>query len=300
MSTASSPSAREEHARHVVQLVHAGAATTRQAIADALGASASLVSRVTADLVRTGVLDTRVDHEPQGPGRPAERLGIHPDAGHTLGVELSGGRLRIVTCDATGRLRDAHVQDGPEGISTDAVDEMVDAIQAWGEPQRRSRPPVLGVGVALHDVVTSDGHWLRAGTPSDPVAVGEVVQRALNVPVVVEDVSRAFAEAEHRFGAGRDAPDMLYLFLGRDGVGSGIFADDVPLRSRSGICGEVGHIQVVPDGARCSCGNRGCLETVATHAALLARARALSRPGRRERSRRRPLDVGPVRRRATR
>lgn len=267
-------SAREDHARRVVQLVHAGTAHTRQALADALGTSVSLVSRVTSDLVRAGVLVARADEEAHGPGRPVERLTVHPEAGRTLGVEVADGRLRIVACDATGRIRGAHAEEGAGGVSASALACVVEAIEAWAHPNDPSLPPVLGVGVALHDVVTADGHWLRAGTPGDPVPARRILEEALHLQVWVEDVSRAFAEAEHRFGAGRDAPDMLYLFLGRDGVGSGIFADDVPLRSRSGICGEVGHIPVVPDGARCSCGNRGCLETVATHAALLGRARA--------------------------
>src|SRR5690606_7823533 len=61
---------------------------------------------------------------------------------------------------------------------------------------------------------------------------------------------------------------------------SGIFVNGELLRSTSGVCGEVGHLVVVPtDGARCACGNRGCLETVASHEAVVGRFLGLMAEG---------------------
>lgn len=258
-----------------MRLVHRGEATTRQDIADATGMSPSLVSRVTADLVRRGVLRTRSGRGSEGPGRPTERLDLHPDAGRTVGVQVARDRLAVLTCDVAGRPLDTWEEpnDAP-GVTIDAVHRLAERIAAAARYDA-SAPPLVGVGAALHDVVSADGGWHVAGHEADAVPVRTVLAEHFDVPIVVDDVSRAFASAEHRFGAGRDAPDLLYLFLGRDGVGSGIFAGDAALRTATGICGEIGHVPVVNDGAPCSCGRRGCLETVATHRALLARARSL-------------------------
>ena len=267
--------ARDEHARRIVRLIYEDVADTRHALADATGMSPSLVSRVTSEMIRVGLLVAHPDEGADGPGRPAERLALRPDAGRTVGVESARDRLRLVVADAAGRLLDAHTIDLAVGdVSHDALARIAAEVRSRARLDDRTLPPLLGVGVALHDVVTADGSWMHADARAEPIAAQSVLGAALSTPVLVEDVSRAFAEAERRFGAGRDAPDMLYLFLGHGGVGSGIFADDVPLRASTGISGEIGHIPVVPDGVRCTCGNRGCLETVATHAALLRRARA--------------------------
>ena len=267
--------AREEHARRVVTLIHDGLAETRQALAEATGLSASLVSRVTSELLRARILVAQPDESADGPGRPAERLAVNPGAGRTIGVELARDRLRLVSSDATGALVDVQTKElAAGGVSPRALERVAAEVRSWARRGDDALPPLLGVGVALHDVVTSDGSWMRADARFEPIPARSLLEDALDAPVLVEDVSRAFADAEHRLGAGRNAPDMLYLFLGRDGVGSGIFADDVALRTSSGISGEIGHISVVPEGERCTCGNRGCLETVGTHAALLGRARS--------------------------
>ncbi len=88
-----------------------------------------------------------------------------------------------------------------------------------------------------------------------------------------EDVSRAFAEAEHHLGAGVGVDDLIYLFIGGLGIGSGIFVNNVLLRRSLGVCGEIGHVIVEEDGRPCQCGNWGCLETVAAHQAGVSRLR---------------------------
>src|SRR5690606_9223545 len=124
---------------------------------------------------------------------------------------------------------------------------------------------VRAVGLALHHIVNAQGEWLtQADLEGEAFPIAAELQAALGQRVLAEDVSRAFALAERNHGAAREEPDSIYLFVGRDGVGSGIFVDGELLRSSTGVCGEIGHLAVVPGGKRCACGNRGCLETVAT------------------------------------
>jgi len=262
---------RSAHARRVVRLVHLQGVDSRAAIAEATGMSTSLVSRVTAELLRRGVLAARSDGGAR-PGRPTERLSLQPSAGHVIGVEVARDDVRFVRTDARGDVVTRWHRDGGMGQPSEAaIRDLSQDVAAAAAG--RDDPPLLAVGAALPEVVTASGAWRRTDGRGADVPAAELLADALDVPVVVDDVSRAFADAEHRFGAGRDAPDMIYVFLGREGVGSGVFAGDAPLRSRSGICGEIGHVVVEPGGALCTCGNRGCLETVATHEALLRRAR---------------------------
>lgn len=264
---------RLAHAIRVTQLVHAGLADTRNAVSERTGMSPSLVSRVVSELVQEGILAARSEGSTDGPGRPTERLRLRPDGGLAIGAEYGRELLTLVLSDVSGAVR--HHEEIPTeryDASPAGIAWLCDRIVAFAERHQRTGSPLQGVGVAFHDVVTADGEWKRKGATGAGVEARRILERRLGVPLRIDDVSRAFADAEHRFGAGRGAADMIYLFLGREGVGSGIFVNDHLLASSTGVCGEIGHVTVLRDGPSCTCGNRGCLETVATHTALLAAA----------------------------
>ena len=100
----------------------------------------------------------------------------------------------------------------------------------------------------------------------------------MTLPVFVDNDANAAVWAEHRFGAGRGESHLVMVNLGT-GIGGGIVLDGRVIRGRFGIAGEFGHMQVVPDGIRCECGNRGCWEQYASGNALVREARALMSAG---------------------
>jgi glucokinase len=105
----------------------------------------------------------------------------------------------------------------------------------------------------------------------------EVAAR-VDLPVVVENDANAAAWAEWRFGAGRGEDRLVCVTLGT-GIGGGIVLDGAVQRGRHGMAGEFGHMVVYPDGHRCECGNRGCLEQYASGNVLGREARELARAG---------------------
>jgi predicted NBD/HSP70 family sugar kinase len=137
---------------------------------------------------------------------------------------------------------------------------------------------VIGVGVGLaapvdarHGSVHSEG-ILPGWDAIDPA---DELQRRLGLPVQIENDANAGALGEHLFGAGRGVADMLYLRLSA-GVGLGLILGGALYGGVSGIAGEIGHNAAVENGLICRCGNRGCLETVASPIAiadLLSRSR---------------------------
>jgi predicted NBD/HSP70 family sugar kinase len=91
--------------------------------------------------------------------------------------------------------------------------------------------------------------------------------------VLVENNVNALAMAEQLFGVGRQHRNYLVLTIGT-GVGAAIVVDGIVVRGGAGGAGEIGHVPLYEDGEACTCGNRGCLETVVGEAALERRARA--------------------------
>lgn len=266
----------------VMALVDERGATTRRALAEATGLQAASLNRLVAGLVDRGLLEA-VDHAGTGRrGRPEGRVAIRPDAAAIVGLEFGRDHVAGVVIDAAGRVR--HVDEALSAPPFEVSDATMDALADAAERLRADAgfPPsaLRAVGIALHDVVTANGAWRTVETPGgDHYDVRAALTARLRRLVLVDDVSRAFAEAEHRFGAGAGEPDMIYLFIGSHGVGGGIFVNDRLLVSSGGICGEIGHVVVDEDGELCQCGSTGCFETVASHRAIVARFEALAARG---------------------
>jgi glucokinase len=109
--------------------------------------------------------------------------------------------------------------------------------------------------------------------------LAERVERAVGVPVLVDNDANVAAWGEYRFGAGRGSSSILLVTVGT-GIGGGIVDRGKLFRGAHGFAGEIGHIIVEPNGPRCGCGNLGCWEQVASGRAIdrLGREAALEQP----------------------
>ncbi len=92
------------------------------------------------------------------------------------------------------------------------------------------------------------------------------VEQATGLPVVADNVANACALSEIWFGLSDGMHDLVVVNVS-EGLGTGIFANGRILRGEGGFAGEFGHVQVDPNGLPCSCGSRGCWETVASNRA---------------------------------
>jgi glucokinase len=110
------------------------------------------------------------------------------------------------------------------------------------------------------------------------VPVREILSPALGYPVYLLNDVRTTALGELTFGHGRTAQTMVFFALGT-GIGGGIAIDRKLRLGPLGAAGELGHQIILPDGPRCGCGNRGCLETLASGPALAAEGVRLMQTG---------------------
>jgi glucokinase len=107
------------------------------------------------------------------------------------------------------------------------------------------------------------------------IPLKDEMEPRIGVPLTVENDANAAAWGEFRFGAGRDVDHLVFVTLGT-GVGGGVISHDVLLRGAQGSGGELGHVTIHATGPRCACGNRGCLEALASGTAISRRARELA------------------------
>ncbi len=93
--------------------------------------------------------------------------------------------------------------------------------------------------------------------------LGDALETALSVPVVLQNDATAAAYGELLFGAGRRLTDFIFVTLGT-GIGGAVVSGGRPVYGGLGGAGEIGHVQVDPVGPLCGCGRKGCVETYAS------------------------------------
>ncbi|MDF2092372.1 MULTISPECIES: ROK family glucokinase [unclassified Knoellia] len=195
----------------------------------------------------------------------------------TIGLDIGGTKIAAGLVSLEGRILaearcDTPAHD-PDRIAHDAA-ALVAALSADTDQE------VVGVGVACAGFVNRTGsHVLFAPNLAwrdEPLK--QRLEALVRYPVTIENDANAAAWGEFRFGAAREADDMVLITIGT-GVGGGIVSDSKLLRGAYGIGGELGHMRVVPGGIRCGCGNRGCWEQYGSGNALLREARELVASG---------------------
>jgi glucokinase len=196
-------------------------------------------------------------------------------SGLSVGVDIGGTKVAAGVVDEHGHVLARARRDTP---SRDAA--LVEATIVAVVEELRVVHDVVAVGIGAAGFVDAARARVRFAPHlawrDEPLR--DAVNAALGLPVVVENDANAAAWAEWRFGAGRGESQLVMVTLGT-GIGGGLVIDGRVQRGRHGMAGEFGHMVVVPDGHRCECGNRGCLEQYASGNVLGREAQELARAG---------------------
>jgi glucokinase len=179
----------------------------------------------------------------------------------TLALDIGGTKIAAGLVDVEGALVHHARLPTPDG-DAEAVWTVVDTLVTEALAEAGGR--VRGVGISSAGPID-----LPAGTVS-PINIVEwqgfpVVERVSTLtggPVRLGGDGLCMALGERWRGAGRGAQFLLGMVVST-GVGGGLVLDGAPYDGRTGNAGHVGHVVVDPDGGRCSCGGRGCVETIA-------------------------------------
>jgi predicted NBD/HSP70 family sugar kinase len=272
------PTARERNALRVLDYLFREGPARRLDLIRATSLSRATVSKLIGELQAQGlVCEQRAALTAAGrSGRPPTLLALNPEIGAFGGVDFGHSSVRVAIADVAGTLLaedrlDLDVDNAAELAIAAAVQRLPALVAQAGLPRER----LLGVGAAISAPVWRDGGNVAAAgiLPGwSAVSPQRELARRLGVPVHVGNDANLGALAEVRTGAAEGASDVVYVMLS-SGVGGGLVLNGSLFTGNSGMTGELGHIQVDPEGALCRCGNRGCLETVAGAQALLARLR---------------------------
>jgi predicted NBD/HSP70 family sugar kinase len=267
-------SLRESNRSRVIKALREHGAISRAEISRKTRLSRSTVSSVVRDLAATIVVvevgaRDRVGNNARG-GRPGVPVALSDRAGFALGIDVGHRMLRVAVCDL-GHQIVAELAEPLSGLGPhDTLEFAARLAQSCLDQAKVSDDRVVGVAMSLSAPIDADtgtigAPYLMPGWAD--VLVGSEISDRLGLPVRVDNDANMCTLAEAFWGAGRGCDDLIYVKAGA-GIGCGLMIAGRLHRGASGTAGEIGHTTVVQDGRLCKCGNRGCLETVASAEAI--------------------------------
>lgn len=249
---------------------------TRSNLAEITGLNRATITRLVSDLSANGFVREK-GIENTGPGRPSIPLEINPEAGYIIGAEIGPDFLTVILTNFAREILWRTRRTFARGSSADEIVPKLVTILKEAEAQIPNPDrPLYGISVGVQGLVDTAENVLLFAPNLDwrDVPLGDILGEHLNVPIFVDNVASLSALGESYFGAAAGSPYVLYIST-QYGIGGRLIINDTVLRGASGVAGEIGHMTIDIDGKRCSCGKRGCWETVASQKAALDHAREL-------------------------
>lgn len=185
-----------------------------------------------------------------------------------LAVDVGGTKFEAALVDPDGAIGQRHRAETAGATSSDDLAERLVGV-AEAAVAGAERPARVGVGTAGPFVIAGES-IAPVNLPAwDGFAIRAHLSRALGLEVSVAGDAQALALGERWLGGARGRNNFLAMVVST-GIGGGLVVDGRLLRGELGNAGHLGHVVVEPDGRRCGCGGRGCVEAEASGTALRA------------------------------
>jgi predicted NBD/HSP70 family sugar kinase len=256
----------------VLRLLLDGQPRTRAELIDLSGLARSTVTGRIEALLASGLVVPSGEAASTG-GRPPARFRFNPTARLILAADVGATHLSVALTDLTGEILDRsttplNIAEGPEVV----LSEVARLGRVLLRAARRSVLDLAGTGVGLPGPVEHG-----TGRPNHPPIMPgwdsyDVVGRLsgeLAGPILVDNDVNIMALGEHATEYA-DVEHLLFVKVAT-GIGAGVISGGRLHRGAQGAAGDIGHIQAPGHTELCRCGNTGCLEAIASAAAIATR-----------------------------
>ena len=268
---------RERNRQRVIEALREQGHTSQADIARTTGLSRTTVSNLVAELKDSGLIgefEAAAGPEVRGVhgGCPSVQLALRASSKAVVGIDFGHSHVQVAVADIAHNLLAERVCDldvnhrAIEALDTSA--RMVEEVLLEAEVPLAN---VVGIGIGIPGPVDRARGTVGSATILPgwrELRIAAEMEHRIGLPVEIENDANLGALAELTWGAGRDCLNFAYI-KAATGIGAGIVVDGKLLRGASGTAGEIGHTTLDEGGALCYCGNRGCLETVASGPAIL-------------------------------
>lgn len=189
---------------------------------------------------------------------------------NVVGVDMGGTKILAAIVDEEGNiLGTSKIRTNAKDGSSSVINRIADCIQMVIHGSNVSRDSIQAVGIGAPGpldpetgvvIVAPNLGWENVPLQSE-------LEQRIDIPTYVDNDVNVGTLGEHTYGAGQGIENIVGIFVGT-GIGGGIIMNGKLFHGASKTAGEVGHIIVKEGGPKCGCGNRGCLEALASRTAM--------------------------------
>ena len=248
----------------ILECIYRNPGISRKDISDITGITPATVTTTVSSMFADGILKElgRMAEDRGTVGRARIALGIVPTFGCTVGAEFNFTSLTVCAADLGGNLLYFNsIPYSPElgaGITGNLIREITACISSLSVPHEK----ILGIGIGVPGHIDDECRHLISTNEDWKDFDAQKIQSAFSCPVVFENNIRCIALSEYLYNPANTPASFGLFHIGRGMFCAHMAEDELYIGTTYGS-GEIGHTIAVPDGRKCKCGKRGCLETVA-------------------------------------
>lgn len=255
----------------ILEVIRSKGPISRAEVAKITSLTPASISKTTKKLLKIGLLEEIGMGVTTG-GRPPVLLKLNAQVANVIGVYLGPKKIELIVSDLDGNIRYETEFKLKNKSKTYILENLVSMLEKVIEA---SKDEIFGIGIAMNGVVNSE-KGVSLYSPHyewGEVHIEKILEDTFGIPVLVDNDVRAMAVGEGKFGVAKEEKDFVVVNIS-GGIGAGIVLNGELYNGRNYSAGEIGHIVVEEHSTRrCSCGNYGCLEAVASNQALVEKVR---------------------------
>lgn len=263
----------------ILNLIRRKQPVSRVELQKITGIRFATITVITKELIKCGiVLEGGID--PRDGKHKKKLLYINNDKYHVIGIDLQPEMIIGILTDLGGNVIDK-CETGMT-IESDSESIMASILQtAQNIIKKNGRNKTVGVGISCPAALDKERSSIMFSSPIEQLknlAVKPIVEKKLKIPVYLDSSTNMRLLAEKSAGGAQNTDDVMYVELGK-GIAASIVSNGNFVRGYFGLEGELGHTVVDPNGRTCICGNRGCLETIASSEVIVRKIKSMLEQG---------------------
>lgn len=260
----------------ILECIYRNAPISRKEISDLTGIKPAAVTNTISTLRFMGIVEElgEAPREEVSSGRKRILLDVCPSYAYSIGVEFTEKALVFCLFDMKGKAVSEHSSVFTQELAAHITDIIIDGINRLAETGGTDWTHIIGIGIAVPGHISYGGKKLVTNQKVWDSFEPERVRESFQVPVVMENNARCMAMGEYLFERQRSLDSFALFHVGRGMFCANMVNGNLFTGSHY-VAGEIGHTIVNRNGNRCECGKKGCLQTYASEAWLIKRARLL-------------------------
>lgn len=260
------------HEKKIINILYKGGPKSNKQISNYINLSPPTITRLLNNLISEGLVKDFGMGDSDG-GRKPNIYGINPDSRYILGIDIGRNIRRFALLNFHNEFvtelvcLPGKLENDPETVNH-VYHQSLKIIKEAGIDYNK----IMGIGIVMPGLInTRTGRSYSYLNYTDK-PVSQLFEEKFKLPVFTENDSNLMALGEHAFGLAKGKENVLCLTL-VSGVGMGLILNGKLYSGKSGFAGEFGHIIIEENGLLCTCGKKGCLETLASEEALVRMAK---------------------------